>query len=63
MSAFRTSAGGRIDRTRGLTFTFDGRIYHGLHGDTLASALIANGGLYASLWKHQAEEPDSVAAE
>jgi ATP-binding cassette subfamily B protein len=27
------------------------------------AALIARDGLYASLWKHQAEEPESVAAE
>lgn len=36
-------AGGRIDRSRTLTFTFDGRRYEGHPGDTLASALIANG--------------------
>ncbi|TNC25753.1 2Fe-2S iron-sulfur cluster-binding protein [Amycolatopsis alkalitolerans] len=33
---------GRIDRTRTLTFTFDGRSYTGHPGDTLASALLAN---------------------
>ncbi len=36
-------AGGLIDRTRPLAFTFDGRRYGGFHGDTLASALLANG--------------------
>src|SRR5262249_30646513 len=36
-------AGGRIDRSRRLSFDFDGATYHGFHGDTLASALIANG--------------------
>ncbi len=40
---FRTSAGGRIDRNRPLAFTFDGRSYPGVAGDTLASALLANG--------------------
>ena len=35
--------GGRIDRSRPLTFTFDGRGYQGFAGDTLASALLANG--------------------
>ena len=40
---FRISSGGRIDRSRPLTFTFDGRVYRGFAGDTLASALIANG--------------------
>ncbi len=43
MSRFRTGAGGRIDRARGINFTFDGRLYTGLQGDTLASALLANG--------------------
>src|SRR3954451_24056815 len=41
--SFRTAAGGRIDRTRPLRFTFDGRTYGGFAGDTLASALLANG--------------------
>ena len=40
---FRTPAGGRIDRTRPLSFSFDGRVMSGFAGDTLASALIANG--------------------
>ncbi len=40
---FRTGAGGRVDRTRPVRFTFDGRTYPGFEGDTLASALIANG--------------------
>src|SRR5262249_30609380 len=31
------------DRRRPLRFTFDGRPYEGLQGDTLASALLANG--------------------
>ena len=40
---FRTAAGGLIDRSRPITFQFDGKTYQGFHGDTLASALIANG--------------------
>jgi len=40
---FRTAAGGRIDRAAPLGFTFDGRSYDGFAGDTLASALLANG--------------------
>jgi sarcosine oxidase subunit alpha len=36
-------AGGQIDRTRTLRFTFDGVPYTGHPGDTLASALMANG--------------------
>src|SRR5262245_41880273 len=39
----RLRSGGLIDRTRSLTFSFDGRAYRGHPGDTLASALIANG--------------------
>jgi heterotetrameric sarcosine oxidase alpha subunit len=40
---FRLPAGGAIDRTRSLAFTFDGSTYTGYPGDTLASALLANG--------------------
>ena len=40
---FRTQAGGRVDRRRRLRFSFDGRDYEGFEGDTLASALLANG--------------------
>jgi sarcosine oxidase subunit alpha len=44
MSApFRTPVGGRIDRARPISFSFDGKTYSGLEGDTLASALLANG--------------------
>ena len=39
----RLAAGGRVDRARQLRFRFDGRDYTGLQGDTLASALLANG--------------------
>ncbi|MFN3745379.1 MAG: sarcosine oxidase subunit alpha family protein [Hyphomicrobiaceae bacterium] len=39
----RTNGGGRIDRKAPLSFTFDGRSYQGVAGDTLASALLANG--------------------
>ncbi|PVH28627.1 sarcosine oxidase subunit alpha family protein [Pararhodobacter oceanensis] len=34
---------GLIDRTKPLRFQFDGRSYEGFAGDTLASALLANG--------------------
>jgi hypothetical protein len=43
MSAWRLPSGGHIDRSRPLRFTFDGRSYTGYAGDTLASALLANG--------------------
>ena len=39
----RREQGGRIDRSRSLSFTFNGRALTGHPGDTLASALIANG--------------------
>ncbi len=42
-ATFRTATGGRIDRSRPLRFSFDGVSYTGLAGDTLASALLANG--------------------
>ena len=40
---FRLARGGRIDRERVLNFRFDGVSYTGHPGDTLASALLANG--------------------
>jgi sarcosine oxidase, subunit alpha len=40
---FRTQSGGRIDRGQPLQFRFDDRDYTGFAGDTLASALLANG--------------------
>jgi sarcosine oxidase, subunit alpha len=42
-AALRTAAGGTIDRTRPVYFSFDGRPYAGFAGDTLAAALLANG--------------------
>ena len=39
----RLETGGRIDRTTPLGFTFNGKSYTGYQGDTLASALLANG--------------------
>jgi sarcosine oxidase, subunit alpha len=41
--AFRSATHGRIDRARPLRFNFDGAWYTGCVGDTLASALLANG--------------------
>ena len=40
---FRLASGGRIDRSKPLNFTFNGKAYQGYAGDTLASALLANG--------------------
>ncbi len=39
----RLPAGGRIDRDTAISFVFDGRALTGHPGDTLASALLANG--------------------
>ena len=43
MSGSRHPQGGTIDRTKRLRFRFDGIAYQGFQGDTLASALLANG--------------------
>ncbi len=43
MSQQNRMSGGQIDRSRTLRFTFDGVSYEGHPGDTLASALLANG--------------------
>ncbi len=43
MSGYRLAEGGRIDRSRPLSFTFDGLALSGFAGDTLASALLASG--------------------
>jgi len=40
---YRTPKGGLVQRNRVIRFTFEGRSYPGHPGDTLASALIANG--------------------
>jgi len=40
---FRLKQGGIVDRSKTLRFKFDGRGYLGYQGDTLASALLANG--------------------
>ncbi|MEM7219707.1 MAG: sarcosine oxidase subunit alpha family protein [Pseudomonadota bacterium] len=40
---YRIGGGRLIDRTRPITFSFNGKPYTGYAGDTLASALLANG--------------------
>jgi sarcosine oxidase, subunit alpha len=72
IEGLRTSAGGRIDRSRELHFSFDGRPYRGFAGDTLASALLANGvHLMGRSFKYHrprgplaagAEEPNALVA-
>ncbi|MBL6455051.1 sarcosine oxidase subunit alpha family protein [Belnapia sp. T6] len=66
----RLPEGGRIDRSQPLRFTFDGRAYRGFAGDTLASALLANGiTLFGRSFKYHrprgllaagAEEPNAL---
>ena len=43
MSGYRLTNGGRVDRSGVVSFSFDGKVYQGFKGDTLASALLANG--------------------
>ena len=40
---FRLSSGGQINRTERISFKFNGKTFFGFKGDTLASALLANG--------------------
>src|SRR6266498_2914395 len=40
---YRLASGGAIDRESPLSFKFNGATYQGHRGDTLASALLANG--------------------
>ena len=41
--SFRLENTGLINRSKKLSFKFNGKKYYGYEGDTLASALIANG--------------------
>ena len=43
MSDYRKTGRGIVDASKPLSFTFDGKSYQGVQGDTLASALLANG--------------------
>ncbi|HRO13393.1 MAG TPA: FAD-dependent oxidoreductase, partial [Amaricoccus sp.] len=43
MTTYRLPNRGRVDHGKPVRFTFDGKPYQGLAGDTLASALLANG--------------------
>ena len=67
---FRTGKGGRVDRARAISFVFDGKTYRGCAGDSLASALLANGVLLLGrsfkyhrprgLVCHGSEEPNAL---
>ena len=41
--SFRLESGGLINRDKKISFKFNGKNYFGYEGDTLASALLANG--------------------
>ncbi len=66
----RLERGGRIDRGQQISFTFDSKQYHAFQGDTIASALLANGvRLIGRSWKYHrprgiigdgAEEPNGL---
>ncbi len=43
MTSYRLAEGGLVDRSRPLSFTVDDKPYIGFEGDSLASALLANG--------------------
>ncbi|HEX7821635.1 MAG TPA: 2Fe-2S iron-sulfur cluster-binding protein [Sphingobium sp.] len=61
MSGWRAGPGRSIDSLRPLRFTFDGKVYQGFAGDTLASALLANGvDLVARSFKYH--RPRGIAA-
>ena len=66
----RLPSGGRIDRDRQIPFSFNGRTMRGFSGDTLASALLANGvttvarsfkyGRPRGIVGHGVEEPNAI---
>ncbi len=70
MQGKRLSTGGRVDRSTVINFTFNGQNYQGFKGDTLASALLANGvSIVGRSFKysrprgivgHGAEEPNAI---
>ncbi|MHC5308351.1 sarcosine oxidase subunit alpha [Bartonella sp. LJL80] len=43
MNTYRISGKGRVDTSKPVQFSFNGKTYHGYEGDTVASALLANG--------------------
>ena len=42
-AAFRIPGAGRLKQAKTAAFSFDGQSHSGIEGDTLASALLANG--------------------
>ncbi len=70
MSGFRLPSGGGVDRGRPCVFTFDGEPYAGFEGDSIASALLANGVAVVGrsfkyhrprgVWGAWTEEPNAI---
>jgi sarcosine oxidase subunit alpha len=70
LTSARLLTGGAVDRGRTLAFTFDGRPYQGFAGDSIASALLANGVSIVGrsfkyhrprgLWGAWTEEPNAI---
>ncbi len=70
MQDYRMAQGGRIDRSKPIRFRFNDTSFEGFEGDTLASALLANGvGIVGRSFKygrprgivaHGAEEPNAI---
>jgi sarcosine oxidase subunit alpha len=70
LSGLRLPSGGGVDRGQPLAFTFDGKPYSGVMGDSIASALIANGVRIVGrsfkyhrprgIWGAWTEEPNAI---
>jgi sarcosine oxidase, subunit alpha len=70
VSGVRLPSGGGVDRGRPCVFTFDGRPHVGFEGDSIASALLANGvGIVGrsfkyhrprGIWGAWTEEPNAI---
>jgi sarcosine oxidase subunit alpha len=70
LSSVRLPTGGQVDRGRGYAFTFDGKPYTGFAGDSIASALLANGVRIVGrsfkyhrprgIWGAWTEEPNAI---
>ena len=43
MTKYRVEGRGRVNRSKPVSFTFEDEVFEGLEGDTVASALLANG--------------------
>lgn len=70
MQPYRLAGGTALDRARTLRFTFNGEALTGYAGDTLASALLANGRVLLGrsfkyhrprgVLSHGSEEPNAL---